>query len=69
MFLVFKKTKFSLQALLSDVQSLEPAHPELASLVMSLCPTAPEERVRQLKEELETLQRRLNVQNEVIPQR
>lgn len=55
--------------LLSEVLSLEPAHPELASLVSSLCPTAPEERVRQLRDELQTLQRRLHVQNEVIPQR
>lgn len=53
----------------SEVQSLEPAHAELISLGISLYPTAPEERVRQLKDELETLQRRLHVQNEVLPQR
>lgn len=64
-----KKSMFSMQALYSDVQSLEPAHAELVSLETSLCPTAPEERVRQLKDELETLQRRLHVQNEVLPQR
>ncbi len=60
---------FSLQALHSEVLALEPTHTELTSLGTALCPTAPEERVRQLKDELETLQRRLNVQNEVIPQR
>lgn len=60
---------FYLQALHSELQSLEPSHPELESLVMALCPTASEERAMQLKDELETLQRRLHVQNEVIPQR
>lgn len=64
-----KEKLSSLQMLLSEVLSLEPAHPELVSLVSSLCPTAPEERVRQLRDELQTLQRRLHVQNEVIPQR
>lgn len=66
---LFKRSMFSLQALHAEVQSLEPAHAELVSLGTSLCPTAPEERVRQLKDELETLQRRLHVQNEVLPQR
>lgn len=59
----------SLQALHSEIQTLEPAHAELVSLGTSLCPTAPEERVRHLKDELETLQKRLHVQNEVFPQR
>lgn len=59
----------SSQASHSEVHSLEPAHAELASLVTSLCPTAPEDRVRQLKDELETLRQRLHVQNEVIPHR
>lgn len=60
---------FSLQVLYSEVQSLERAHAELASLGTSLYPTAEGERVSQLKDELETLQRRLHVQNEVLPQR
>lgn len=59
----------TLQVLHSEVQSLEPPHAELVTLGMSLYPTAPEDRVRQLKEELETLQRRLCVRNEVLPQR
>lgn len=58
-----------LQALHSEVQSLEPSLPALASVVTSLCPTAPEDKVRQLKEELENLQKRFNLQNKVIPQR
>lgn len=60
---------FSLQAIHSEVQTFKAAHPELVSLVMSLCPTAPEDRVKELKDELETLQKRLQVQNDVIPQR
>lgn len=60
---------FSLQALHSEVQSLERAYTELVSLGTSLYPTATEEKVGQLKDELEILQRRLRVQNEVLPQR
>lgn len=63
------KQNLSLQALHSEVQSLEPTLPALSSLVMSLCPTAPEERVKELKEELQSLLTRLNVQNKIIPQR
>lgn len=65
----FKKSLFLLQALHSEVQSLAPAYAELVSVGTSLCPTAPEDRVRQLKDELETLQQRLHAQNEVLPQR
>lgn len=53
----------------SELQSLEPAHAELESLGMLLYPAAPDERVRQLKDELGTLQRRLHVQNQVLPER
>ena len=60
---------FPLQALHSEVRSLEPAHAELISLGTSLCPTAPEDRVKQLKDELAALQRRLQVQSEALPQR
>lgn len=66
---IFSDSIFPLQALHSEVQSLEPAHAELVSLGTSLCPTAPEERVKQLQDELESLQRRLHVQNEDLPQR
>lgn len=59
----------TLKVLHSEVQSIEPPHSELVTLGASLYPTAPEDRVRQLKEELETLQMRLCVQNEVLPQR
>lgn len=59
----------SLQALHSEVQSLEPTLPALSSLVTSLCQTAPEDTVKHLKEELENLQTRLDVQNKIIPQR
>ncbi|KAF1374585.1 hypothetical protein PFLUV_G00230620 [Perca fluviatilis] len=58
-----------LQALHSEVQSLAPAYAELVSVGTSLCPTAPEDSVRQLKDELETLQQRLHGQNEALPQR
>lgn len=58
-----------MQALHSEVQSFQPVHPELVTLVDSLCPTAPEERVRQLKDDLDTLQTKLHIQNEVIPER
>lgn len=69
-FLFFlKNCMFPLQALRSEVQSLEPAHAELISLGSSLYPTAPEDRVKQLKDELAALQRRLHVQNEALPQR
>lgn len=57
------------QVLHSEVLSLEPAHAELVSLGMSLYPTAPDDRISQLKDDLETLQRRLHLQNEVLPQR
>lgn len=60
---------FFLKALHSEVLSLEPAHAELVSLGTSLYLTAPDERVRQLKDELEALQGRLHVQNEALPQR
>lgn len=66
---MFKKSMFSLQALHCEVQGLEPAYVELVSLATSLYLTAPQERVKQLKEELEMLQRRLHVQNEALPQK
>ncbi|KAJ0062855.1 hypothetical protein NL108_008143 [Boleophthalmus pectinirostris] len=58
-----------LQALQSEVHTLEPTYLELMSLGTLLYPSAPEERVTQLKEDLETLQKRLNIQKAVIPQR
>ena len=58
-----------MEVLHSEVQSLDLAHVELVSVGTSLFPTAPEERVKQLKDELEALQWRLHVQNEVLPQR
>ncbi|XP_037550764.1 nesprin-1 [Nematolebias whitei] len=58
-----------LQALQLEEQGLERAHADLVSLGTLLHPTAPEERVIQLKDELWTLQKRLTVQQEVIPQR
>lgn len=58
-----------MQALHFEVQSFQPVHLELVTLVNSLCPTAPEESVQQLKDELETLQKKLHIQNEVIPER
>lgn len=60
---------FFLQALHSEIQSFQLVHPELATLVNTLCPTASEERVQQLKDDLGTLQKRLHFQNEVIPER
>ncbi|CAG13184.1 unnamed protein product, partial [Tetraodon nigroviridis] len=60
---------FFLQALHSEVQSFQPVHLELVTLVDFLCPTAPEERVQQLKDDLETLQKKLHIQNEVILER
>lgn len=60
---------FSWQALHSDMKSLEPAHAGLVSLGTSLYPTAPAERVGELKQELENLQKRLQAQNEALPQR
>jgi len=59
----------SLQAFLSELHFLQPAHADLVSLGTSLCPAAPEERAKQLEDELEMLQRKLHVQNEVLPQR
>lgn len=58
-----------IQLLQSEVQTLEPLYLELMSLGTLLYPSAPEERVAQLREDLETLQKRLNIQKAVIPQR
>lgn len=58
-----------MQALYSEVQSIQAVHPELVTLVDSLSPTAPEERVQQLKDDLDILQNKLHIQIEVIPER
>ncbi|XP_041828569.1 nesprin-1-like [Melanotaenia boesemani] len=58
-----------LQALQPEVQSLQRDCAELVSLETLLYPTAPEERVIQLKDELQNMQERLLVQHEVLPQR
>uniref|UniRef100_A0AAV2JAL2 Calponin-homology (CH) domain-containing protein n=1 Tax=Knipowitschia caucasica TaxID=637954 RepID=A0AAV2JAL2_KNICA len=58
-----------LQSLQSELLSLEHSYLDLVSLGTLLCPFAPEEKVTQLKEEHNTLQKRLETQKAVIPQR
>lgn len=67
--MLHRHVDFFFQALQVEVESLKKAHEDLASLGTLLYPTAPEDNVTKLKDELGTLQERLLVQQEVIPQR
>ncbi|KAK6304736.1 hypothetical protein J4Q44_G00253220 [Coregonus suidteri] len=58
-----------LQDLQSEVVSLEPLHAGLVASGTSLYPTAPEEKARQLSDDLEQLKKRWSSQNQLIPHR
>lgn len=58
-----------LQALQPELQSLQTAHADLLTLGTDVFPSAAEQTVLQLQEELDVLQRRLQVQQEALPRR
>lgn len=58
-----------LQALQPELRSLQTAHADLQTLGMDFYHSAPEQKVLQMKDELETLHRRLRVQQEALPER